>query len=163
MSLWRYTYINLASQVSAVRQNSKLDFTKEMHIISLLGFVSIHLGWLHIWLHAKYTHGFAKSTTALSDWTKTTKIFPILRSLLLSLAFLLLLPLLYSRSLSHYEPVIFWNLAISLTQTILTQILFFFFFLLFLVFCPIFLFNLQKLHDDLCRYHTSIVVFFFIL
>lgn len=26
------------------------------------------------------------------------------------------------------------------------------------VFCPNFLFNLQKLHNDLCRYHTSIVV-----
>ena len=94
--------------------------------------------------------------TALSGWTETRKIFPFFRSLLLSLAFLFLLPLLYSHSLLYYEPVVFWNLAIPLTQQ--SWLRFFFLIAFSGVFCPNFLFNLQKLHNDLCRYHTSIVV-----
>lgn len=89
----------------------------------------------------------------------TSKIYPIFRPLLLCLAFLLLLSLLYSHPLSESEHVSFWNSAILLTQLFLTQKIFFFFAFHGSDFCPNFLFNIQTLHDDLCRYHIPTDVF----
>lgn len=87
----------------------------------------------------------------------TSKIYPIFRPLLLCLAFLLLLSSLYSHPLSESEQVFSGTQPSYWPKYWLRKSFLFAFH--GSDFCPNFIFNIQTLHDDLCRYHIPTDVF----